>query len=291
MATKKYLDESGLTLVWGKITGLTGSIDTKVSDLSGSVKSDYYTKTEVDNKISGIKNDMASVFTFKGTVANLTELNEKTGNTTGDVWHVTNAETGKTNAEYVWNGEDWEELGTAIDLSGYQQNLTFEDSGTGNTVTSVSKSGNKVTITKGYAISSVTGTGSGNAFTTVSVSDGVLTLTKGASFADSTHTHTASDITDFATSVDARIKLEGVNVNGTPLTIAEKTVNLTITGGTTNGTISVNNTNIPVKGLGSAAYTNSNAYATAAQGTLANTALQPDDIDAITTERINAICV
>lgn len=44
--------------------------------------------------------------------------------------------------------------------------------------------------------------------------------------------------------------------------------------GSANGTISVDGTDVAVKGLGSAAYTNSNAYATAAQGTTAGTALQ-----------------
>ena len=42
----------------------------------------------------------------------------------------------------------------------------------------------------------------------------------------------------------------------------------------TNGTITVDGTEVPVKGLGSAAYTNSSAYATAAQGKKADTAVQ-----------------
>lgn len=73
--------------------------------------------------------------------------------------------------------------------------------------------------------------------------------------ADSTHTHTASDITDLNVGVTA-----------------------VATGKDTNGTISVTSggvaTDVPVKGLKSAAYTESTAYATAAQGALANTALQ-----------------
>lgn len=72
--------------------------------------------------------------------------------------------------------------------------------------------------------------------------------------ADSTHTHTASDITDLNVGVTA------------------------VATGKTDGTISVTSggtaTDIPVKGLGSAAYTESTAYATAAQGAKANTALQ-----------------
>ena len=51
-----------------------------------------------------------------------------------------------------------------------------------------------------------------------------------------------------------------------------------ITEGSTNGTISVGGEDVPVHGLGSAAYTESGAYATAAQGTKADSALQKADI-------------
>lgn len=47
-----------------------------------------------------------------------------------------------------------------------------------------------------------------------------------------------------------------------------------VTEGTTNGTIKVDDTDISVHGLGSAAYTDSSAYATAAQGTTADNAVQ-----------------
>ena len=49
----------------------------------------------------------------------------------------------------------------------------------------------------------------------------------------------------------------------------------TLTPGTVNGTVAFNGVNVGVTGLGTAAYTNSNAYATSAQGILANTAIQP----------------
>lgn len=47
-----------------------------------------------------------------------------------------------------------------------------------------------------------------------------------------------------------------------------------ITTGTANGTIAVKGTDVAVKGLGSAAYTEAGAYATAAQGALADSAVQ-----------------
>ena len=48
--------------------------------------------------------------------------------------------------------------------------------------------------------------------------------------------------------------LEGVKVNGTALSIAEKMVDILIASGTTNGTISVNNADVAVKGLAALAY-------------------------------------
>ena len=51
-----------------------------------------------------------------------------------------------------------------------------------------------------------------------------------------------------------------------------------VTTGTANGTISVDNADVAVKGLGSAAYTNTSAYATAAQGTKADAALPAESL-------------
>lgn len=62
---------------------------------------------------------------------------------------------------------------------------------------------------------------------------------------------------------------------------------MTVTTGATNGTIAVDGTDVAVFGLGSAAYTNSDAYATAAQGALATTAVQPAAIaDMATTSNV-----
>lgn len=49
--------------------------------------------------------------------------------------------------------------------------------------------------------------------------------------------------------------LEGVKVNGEALTIADKTVDILVAEGSTNGTIAVNNKDVAVHGLGDAAYT------------------------------------
>lgn len=78
------------------------SIPTKTSDLTNDVG--YLTSS-----------DIASVLTYKGTKANFAAL-PSSGNTAGDVWHVTD-----TGAEYAWDGTEWQELGTAVDLSEYLQ--------------------------------------------------------------------------------------------------------------------------------------------------------------------------
>lgn len=68
--------------------------------------SSVYTKTEIDQKLVGAMN-------YKGTKATTSAL-PSSGNTQGDVWHVT-----ADGSEWAWNGEAWEELGSVVDLSGY----------------------------------------------------------------------------------------------------------------------------------------------------------------------------
>ena len=70
----------------------------------------YYTKTEVDGKVS-------AVYKYKGTVATYADL-PSTGLTVGDVYNV---ETDGSN--YAWNGTVWDKLGGDIDLSGYQTKI------------------------------------------------------------------------------------------------------------------------------------------------------------------------
>lgn len=106
---------------------------------------------------------------------------------------------------------------------------SIETTGSGNAVTSVSKSGTKITFTKGSTFSlnghthtfasltskptslsgygitdgvnAVSVTGSGNAITTASISGHTLTLTKGSSFSLSSHTHGLLH-TDFVKIID-----------------------------------------------------------------------------------------
>ena len=74
-------------------------------DISEVDLSNYYTKTEIDSKIS-------SVYSFKGSV--VSESNLPTTANIGDVYNVED-----TGMNYAWTGTEWDSLGTINDLSIY----------------------------------------------------------------------------------------------------------------------------------------------------------------------------
>ena len=86
------------------------SVPTATSDLTND--SGFVTSSDVDTAISAA---MTTVMNYKGTKATVAEL-PSTGNIKGDVWHVT-----ATGGEYAWDGAEWQELGSTVDLSGYVQ--------------------------------------------------------------------------------------------------------------------------------------------------------------------------
>lgn len=86
---------------------------------------------------------------------------------------------------------------------------------------------------------------------------------------------------------DELVEGTGIAIDSGTNTISNSGVR-SVSSGSTNGTISVNtngtSAEVPVAGLGTAAFTSSTDYATAAQGTLADTAVQPADLsDYVTT--------
>lgn len=99
---------------WNATTG-DAAILNKPTTLAGYGITDAMTAEEIEQAIN---TSIASVFSYKGTKATVSAL-PATGNNTGDVWHVT-----ADNGEYVWNGSAWQELGSAVDLSGYLQSVT-----------------------------------------------------------------------------------------------------------------------------------------------------------------------
>lgn len=120
----------------------------------------------------------------------------------------------------------------------------------------------------------------------------------------STVTQVATNTTAIAGKQDTLTAGTNITITGTTISATDTTYTgsngITLTGtnftnsgvrsiaqGSTNGTISVNtngtNAEVAVKGLGSAAYTASTAYATSAQGGKADTAVQPADLATVAT--------
>lgn len=89
------------------ISDLNTTISTAISGKANSTET--YTKSEIDGKLTGAMH-------FKGTKANAAAL-PSTGNTTGDMWNVTD-----TGANYAWDGTAWDKLSENIDLSGVVPN-------------------------------------------------------------------------------------------------------------------------------------------------------------------------
>lgn len=86
----------------------------------------------------------------------------------------------------------------------------------------------------------------------------------------------ALDVTDTAV---ADQYVSAVSEKDGKITVTRATLPIrTVAEGSANGMIAVNGTDVKVHGLGSAAYTDSDAYATAAQGKKADSALQTADV-------------
>ena len=81
---------------------------------------DAYTKAEVDGLVS-------SSFHYKGSVDTYAEL-PSTGNVTGDVWNVAQANVAagvKAGDNVAWDGTKWDVLAGVVDLSAYTPTADF----------------------------------------------------------------------------------------------------------------------------------------------------------------------
>ncbi len=299
---KKYLDQQGLSTFWEKVKAKAKSeaeaaqtaAEAKVAEVAKDLADNYYTMNGVDTKVAEVAKDLAdnyctksevedsifvarvytdnkvqeatenaeqwvnnkitalgSVMNYKGTKDTTAAL-PTTGNKTGDVWHIT-ADSG----EYAWDGTQWQELGSTIDLSGYVTDsaLTTKLAGyekSGNKVTSMSDTSTDTQYPSAKAVYTAL-SGKANSSHSHAISDVTNLQTTLDGKAAKSHTHKAADITDFS----ANIPITSVKFNGTALAITDQAVNV--------------------------------EAATKAQGTLADTALQPADLAAITTEYINAL--
>lgn len=94
------------TVLWGKVDKTPGK---------GLSENDFTNKYK--QKIDMLQ----KIYSYKGSVVSLTKLNEITGQKNGDIYNVISE-----NKDYAWNGEEWGELGTAVDLSGLATTADLE---------------------------------------------------------------------------------------------------------------------------------------------------------------------
>lgn len=100
---------SSVTITDGKITASTKvTVPTNTNELTNGAG--FQTASDV---ASAINTALTAAMTYKGTKATVAEL-PSSGNKTGDVWHVT-----ADGGEYAWDGSNWQELGSVLDLSDY----------------------------------------------------------------------------------------------------------------------------------------------------------------------------
>ncbi len=230
-SAKKALQLTNARKLWGNSFNGTADINGSIIVPSGKYISIGNIKLEYDAANKALKitntttNEVANLYTSGGVSA----YGEGSAGTTGS-----NNFSAKAYADSIkLTSENLSEIASAYSIAVLNNSLnaaigristleggsatSIETTGSGNAVTSVSKSGTKITFTKGSTFSlnghthtfasltskptslsgygitdgvnAVSVTGSGNAVTAASVSGHTLTLTKGSSFSLSNHTH------------------------------------------------------------------------------------------------------
>ena len=230
-SAKKALQLTNARKLWGNSFNGTADINGSIIVPSGKYISIGNIKLEYDAANKALKitntttNEVANLYTTGG----ISAYGEGSAGTTGS-----NNFSAKAYADSIkLTSENLSEIASAYSIAVLNNSLnaaigristleggsatSIETTGSGNAVTSVSKSGTKITFTKGSTFSlnghthtfasltskptslsgygitdgvnAVSVTGSGNAVTAASVSGHTLTLTKGSSFSLSNHTH------------------------------------------------------------------------------------------------------
>ena len=230
-SAKKALQLTNARKLWGNSFNGTADINGSIIVPSGKYISIGNIKLEYDAANKALKitntttNEVANFYATGG----ISAYGEGSAGTTGS-----NNFSAKAYADSIkLTSENLSEIASAYSIAVLNNSLnaaigristleggsatSIETTGSGNAVTSVSKSGTKITFTKGSTFSlnghthtfasltskptslsgygitdgvnAVSVTGSGNAITTASISGHTLTLTKGSTFSLSNHTH------------------------------------------------------------------------------------------------------
>lgn len=282
----------------GLDAALTGKAD-KATTLAGYGITDAYTTTQTDSKIA--EAIAAADHLKREIVEALPNVGDADENTIYMVPQGGSIEDPGTSAshynEYMLINGAFELIGSSqVDLSGYATEtfvtnainaLDVADAAVANQyVSQVVETDGKIAVTRApLPVTSVT-EGSANGTIAVNGADvnvhglGSAAYTEASAYEVAGAAAAAVAALDKADSAQAGQYVSAVSQENGVITVirAQLPTAPEITEGTTNGTIAVGDEDVPVHGLGSAAYTDSGAYATAAQGALADTALQKADI-------------
>ncbi len=236
-SAKKALQLTNARKLWGNSFNGTADINGSIIVPSGKYISIGNIKLEYDAANKALKitntttNEVANLYTSGGVSAyGVGTSSSSGGGLNGSVKSYSDA--------LKLTSESLSEVASAYSIKALDSRISsleggsatsIETTGSGNAVTSVSKSGTKITFTKGSTFSlnghthtfasltskptslsgygitdgvnAVSVTGSGNAITTASISGHTLTLTKGSTFSLSNHTHGLLH-TDFTKTID-----------------------------------------------------------------------------------------
>ena len=283
----------------GLDTALAGKAD-KATTLAGYGITDAYTQTQTDTKIAEAV--AAAPHLKRAIVEELPAVGSADANT---IYMVPQGDgtvddpgtaTSHYNEYMLINGA-FELIGSSqVDLSGYATEtfvtnainaLDVADTAVANQyVSQVVETDGKIAVTRvELPVKSVT-EGSANGTIAVNGADVNVHGLGSAAYTDADDYEAAGAAAaaiaalDKADSAQAGQYVSAVSQENGIITVtrAQLPAAATLVEGTANGTVKFNGTDVPVHGLGSAAFTESGAYATAAQGTLADTALQKADI-------------
>lgn len=276
--------------VTGLDTALAGKAD-KATTLEGYGITDAYTKTQTDSKIA--ESIAAADHLKREIVESLPEVEEADENTIYMVPQGGSIEDPGTSTshynEYMLINGAFELVGSSqVDLSGYATEtfvtnaigaLDVTDTAVANQyVSQVVETDGKIAVTRvPLPVTSVT-EGATNGTIAVNGADVNVHGLGSAAYTDADAYETAGAAATAIAALDKSDSAqEGQYVSAVSqengiitVTRAQLPAAATLVEGTANGTVKFNGTDVPVHGLGSAAYTESTAYATAAQGTKAD---------------------
>lgn len=105
------LPAASADVLGGVKVGAGLAISQGILSATGGGTADSVDWANVQNKPDlALKSDLASVYRYKGSVANYASLPAE-GNTVGDVWNVE-----ATGMNYAWTGEVWDPLGESFEI-------------------------------------------------------------------------------------------------------------------------------------------------------------------------------